>query len=204
MNRKYVLPLVGTGVLAGGLAMLPALFAHAQKSAVDTGQQKQPQTLSWGDAPFFDDEQSLHSFLGGGSWLGVETSEVTADIPLYGHATAHFAADGTVRASSLPREGPGTIRKGRPPGHGPPRGRAVGPSKRGPPREGSGRICDSRKSSPAAVPSAIDASLAPVTSRSQVTAAPRPRRWRPAGRQPCRLRRAGRRPPPPGRRPPPK
>jgi serine protease Do len=79
MNRKYILPLVATGVLAGGLAMLPALFAHAQKSAVDTGQQKQPQTLSWGDAPFFDDEQSVHSFLGGGSWLGVETTEVTAD-----------------------------------------------------------------------------------------------------------------------------
>jgi serine protease Do len=77
MNRKYIL-LVGTGVLAGGLAMLPALSAHAQKSAADTGQQKQPQTLSWGDAPLFDDEQSLHS-LGGGSWLGVETTEVTAD-----------------------------------------------------------------------------------------------------------------------------
>jgi serine protease Do len=79
MNRKYILPLVGAGVLASGLAMLPALSAHAQKSSWDSCQPQQPQTLSWGDAPMFDEEQALHSVFGGSSWLGVETTEVTAD-----------------------------------------------------------------------------------------------------------------------------
>jgi hypothetical protein len=42
--------------------------------------------------------------------LGAETSEVTADIPLYGHATAHFAADGTVQEASTELDvGAGTI-----------------------------------------------------------------------------------------------
>jgi serine protease Do len=79
MNRKTILPLAAAGVLVGGLAALPALSARAQESALDAGQQKAPQTLSWGDAPFFDDEQSMHGFFGGSSWLGVETIEVTAD-----------------------------------------------------------------------------------------------------------------------------
>jgi serine protease Do len=79
MNRKYILPLVGAGVLASGLAMLPALSAHPQKSSLDSCQPQQPQTLIWGDAPMFDEEQALHSVFGGSSWLGVETTEVTAD-----------------------------------------------------------------------------------------------------------------------------
>jgi serine protease Do len=79
MNRKYILPFMGAGVLASGLAMLPTLSAHAQKSSLDSCQPQQPQTLSWGDAPMFDEEQALHSVFGGSSWLGVETTEVTVD-----------------------------------------------------------------------------------------------------------------------------
>jgi hypothetical protein len=42
--------------------------------------------------------------------LGAETSEVTADIPLFGHATAHFAPDGTVKEASTELDvGAGTI-----------------------------------------------------------------------------------------------
>lgn len=78
MNKKYILPFMGTGVLLGGLAMLPAVSAHAQKSALDSKQQKPTQVFSWGDAPMIDDEP-MHGLLGGSSWLGVETTEVTAD-----------------------------------------------------------------------------------------------------------------------------
>ena len=78
MNKKYILPLMGTGFLLSGLAMLPAVSARVQKSALDSKQQKPPQILSWGDAPMIDDEPMHHVF-GGSSWLGVETTEVTAD-----------------------------------------------------------------------------------------------------------------------------
>ena len=78
MNKKYILPLMGTGVLLGGLAMLPAVSARAQKSALDSKQQKPTQVFSWGDAPMIDDEP-MHGVFGGSSWLGVETTEVTAD-----------------------------------------------------------------------------------------------------------------------------
>ena len=42
--------------------------------------------------------------------LGVETSQVTADIPLFGHATAHFASDGKIEEASVKIDvGAGTI-----------------------------------------------------------------------------------------------
>ncbi len=42
--------------------------------------------------------------------LGAATSELTADIPLFGHATAHFAADGSIKEASTQLDvGAGTI-----------------------------------------------------------------------------------------------